>query len=61
MLKMKEALWKNNLKILKDVLVIYVNFIAIGTIVSEKIGGNCFLTNFVCSSLGSKVVSSSSL
>jgi hypothetical protein len=46
-LKMKEALWKNNFNILKDVLMIYVNFIAIGTIVSAKIGGNCFLTNFL--------------
>jgi hypothetical protein len=44
-LKMKEILWKNNFKIVKDVFMIYVNFIAIGTIVSEKIGGNCFLTD----------------
>ena len=43
---MKENLWKNNLNIVKDVLMIYVNFVAIGTVVSEKIGDNCFLTNF---------------
>jgi len=47
-LKMKEILWKNNLKIVKDVfmILVYVNFIAIGTIVSEKTGSNCFPTNF---------------
>ena len=45
---MKEILWKNNLKIVKDVfmILVYVNFIAIGTIVSEKTGSNCFPTNF---------------
>jgi hypothetical protein len=43
---MKETSWKNNLNIVKDVLMIYVNFIAIGIIISEKTGGNCFLTNF---------------
>ena len=45
---MKEILWKNNLKIVKYLLMIrvYVNFIETGTIVSEKIGGNCSFTNF---------------
>jgi hypothetical protein len=35
-LKVKEILWKNILKIVKDVLMIDVNFIAIRTIDSEK-------------------------
>jgi hypothetical protein len=33
---MKEILWTNNLKIVKDIHMIYANLIAIGTIVSEK-------------------------
>jgi hypothetical protein len=41
-LKMKKTWWKNNLNIVKDVLMIYVDSIAIGTTVSEKTGGNFF-------------------
>jgi len=45
-LKMKENLWTDNLKIVKDILMIYANLIAIEAIVYEKIEGNCFITNF---------------
>jgi hypothetical protein len=44
-LLVKEILCKNDLNIEKDVLMIYVNLIAIGSIVSEKMEGNCFPTN----------------
>jgi hypothetical protein len=33
---MKETLWKNNLNLVKDVYILYVHFIAILIIVSEK-------------------------
>jgi hypothetical protein len=33
---MKKTWWKNNLNIVKDLLMIHVTLIAIGTIVSEK-------------------------
>lgn len=46
MLKMKETLWRNDLKIVKGILMLYVNFIAFGTIVSEKNRRQFFLSNF---------------
>jgi hypothetical protein len=36
MLIMKETLWINNLNFVKDVPILYVNFIIIAIIVSEK-------------------------
>jgi hypothetical protein len=45
-LKMKETLWRNDLKIVKGILMLYVNFIAFGTIVSEKNRRQFFLSNF---------------
>jgi hypothetical protein len=45
---MKETLWKNNLNFVKDVPMIYVNFITILIVVFEsKIGGCTLVLTFI--------------
>jgi len=40
---MKKILWSNNVNFVKDVLLIYVNFIIIAIILSGKKGGITFI------------------
>jgi hypothetical protein len=45
----EETLWKNNPNFVKDVLMVYVSFIIIVIIVSEKkVGGITFVPPLIC-------------